>query len=117
MIHNFQKAVNHRRNRTLLLTDSKRNANLLEYRYEDTGETIVVPNIWYNQTNDMQSSFLLFQAEQAIEKADVWSKTPPANTSSTTITETIAGYIKQANVHQQNARFLQMGCSLSIYRC
>jgi len=115
-INNFQQIVDHSRIRILLTTDPKKTRQL-EYRYTDTMETVVVPNIWYNQTNDMQANFLLFQAEQAIAKANVWSKSPPANTSSTTIAETFAGYTKQANRLKQNAQSLQMGCSLSFYRC
>jgi len=114
MIRDFQQVVDYSRNRILLTTNPKETAQL-EYRYTDTGETVSVPNIWYNQTNDMLADFFLFQAEQFIAKANVLSKSLPANVVETT--ETIADYMKQANVYQQNARFLQMGCSLSIYRC
>jgi len=113
MIHNFQQAVDHNRNKTLLTINPKKAAQL-EYRYTDTGETIVVPNIWYNQTNDMLADAFLFQAEQFIEKAKVLSTTPPENVDRTNITETIDEYYGQAKVYRQNARFLQMGCFLNV---
>jgi len=62
----------------------------------------------------MLAGVWLFQAEQFMAKANILSTTPPENVDRTNITEKIEEYYEQAKVYQQNARFLQMGCSLSI---
>jgi len=112
--NNFQEVVDRRRPRRLLTTNPLRTFRL-EYEYTDTGETVCVPNIWYNQTDDMLADSWLFDAERYIERAEVLSTTPPDDVDATTIAETIADYTKQAKVYRQNARFVRMGCSLSIY--
>jgi hypothetical protein len=39
----------------------------LQYRYTDTGETVTVPNIWYNQTFEMRMSWWSFELQRRIE--------------------------------------------------
>jgi hypothetical protein len=57
----------------------------LQYQYLDTGETVTVPNVWYNQPATLRVMATLHQAEvcdrhaKGLELAPVKSLTPAAN--------------------------------------
>lgn len=44
----FQQGIDSKRPHTLLTIDTRFSGSL-SYRYEDTGQVVSVPNIWYNQ--------------------------------------------------------------------
>ena len=41
-----------------LLTESPRKGSTLLYRYDDSGEQVAVPNIWYNQPFTVRADYL-----------------------------------------------------------
>ncbi len=41
-----------------------RRLGCLTYQYEDTGETVTVPNVWYNQTVQMRLDWWRFEAQR-----------------------------------------------------
>lgn len=46
--------------------DPSRQGNLT-YRYLDTGELTLVPNVWYNQTREMRVSWWIFEASRVAQ--------------------------------------------------
>lgn len=59
-----------------LLTEDTRKAPLLEYRYEDTGETVQAPNIPCNQPVRTRIEALQFGLDQAARGLDAKLKAP-----------------------------------------
>lgn len=53
----------------------------LRYQYEDTGETVRVPNVWYNQTGQMRVAALRWEAAELREKAERTEKFPDTRLS------------------------------------
>ena len=68
MQKNFTKSVDQNRPHTCLTADPK-NSGQLEYRYDDTGETVVVPNVWYNQSFRTRANVMVWDAERYIQSA------------------------------------------------
>lgn len=60
-----------------LLTENPLRSGTLEYRYDDTGEPVLVPNIWYNQTSSMRVGALRFDAKTAEDTAERYERNPP----------------------------------------
>lgn len=76
----FQQAVDAARPHTLLTANPKFSGSLL-YRYDDTGETITVPHIWYNVTTPMRVAAVRADAQLAIDNAVRFATNPPFPTS------------------------------------
>lgn len=72
----FSQSLDASRPHTLLTENPKRSANLV-YRYDDTGETALVPNIWYNQTFQVRAEAVRWDAMRAEEKATEYEAGPP----------------------------------------
>lgn len=65
-----------------LLTRNVRRSGQLTYRYEDTGEEIDVPNVWYNQTYQMRVNYLRSLAADKEAAAESFERHPiPSNLS------------------------------------
>lgn len=64
-----------------LLTENPEYAAQLVYRYADTGETISVPNVWYNQTPAYRVMCLLARAEYFRHKAETFLQVPDSRMS------------------------------------
>lgn len=58
----FQESIDATRPHTLMTTDAKFSGQL-DYRYDDTGEIVMVPNIWYNQTFKERVAWIRYQAQ------------------------------------------------------
>lgn len=52
----FEQSLDKTRPRVLVLPANARKSHTLHYRYTDTGEEVVVPNVWYNQTSAGQAA-------------------------------------------------------------
>lgn len=73
---NFRQSLDRERPHKLLDTTPNGQPTKLEpnrrhqlvYQYTDTGDTVVVPNVWYNQTVAMRSSHTRWLAEQREER-------------------------------------------------
>lgn len=76
MRSDFSQALDFTRPHTLLTENSKRSGNL-EYRYDDTGESTLVPNIWYNQTYQVRVEAIRWDAKLADERAAQYDRNPP----------------------------------------
>ena len=61
----FQQSVDWSRPVELLTEDTKWSGSLV-YRHTDNGETVTVPNIWYNQPASVRASTERFNAEREI---------------------------------------------------
>lgn len=68
MSQNFQQSIDATRPHTLL-TPSTQFSGSLEYRYDDTGEVVSVPNIWYNQPFQARVGWIRYQAQLAEDAA------------------------------------------------
>lgn len=73
---NFSQSIDTSRPHTLLTENMKRSGTL-EYRYDDTLETVLVPNVWYNQTWQVRVEAVRFDATRADEQAQKYEKNPP----------------------------------------
>jgi hypothetical protein len=49
---------------------SPNRCSTLQYRYLDTGETVTVPNIWYNQTLDMRVDYWAWHLDNVREQLE-----------------------------------------------
>jgi hypothetical protein len=58
----FAQSLDRSRSRTLLTSHPSRSPDL-QYRYDDSGQTVTVPNIWYNQTIEARVGHLRWQAQ------------------------------------------------------
>ena len=65
---NFSQSLDKERPHTLLTKNPKR-SSCLNYRYDDTQEEAVVPNIWYNQTYQTRVESVRWDALQCEEHA------------------------------------------------
>lgn len=59
----FDSRLDRTRPRTLL-TALRQHAARLRYRYDDTGQTVTVPSLWYNQSIDARVAQLSWDAGQ-----------------------------------------------------
>lgn len=64
----FQQSVDWSRPVELLTENTKWSGSLV-YRHTDNGETVTVPNIWYNQPASMRAQAERWGAEREIEQA------------------------------------------------
>ena len=71
----FAQAIDADRLHTLLTKDVKRSGSLL-YRYDDTQETVTVPNIWYNQPYLARAEAVRWEAQILDEQAERFAKNP-----------------------------------------
>lgn len=76
MRSNYAQSLDVARPYTLLTENAKR-SGILEYRYDDTLETVLVPNVWYNQTWQMQVETVRFEAARAESQTQTYERTPP----------------------------------------
>lgn len=64
----FQPFLNRDRPHELLALHHDPKSGSLRYRYTDTGEEVVVPNAWYNQTREMRLSYWAYEVDQAHQR-------------------------------------------------
>lgn len=74
----FAQSVDPDRPHTLLTENTRFSGSLL-YRYDDTGETVSVPNIWYNQTFDARVAYVRYEAQMQDAHAARYENNPPYN--------------------------------------
>lgn len=78
----------------------------LKYRYLDSGELVVVPNLWYNQTPEMRAQSYEAQAVQLDQLADAMSRRASYLMLPQEMRELLAHYKQQAVAFRaQAARF------------
>lgn len=77
---NFAQCLDVQRPHTLI-TDGPNRSGTLEYRYDDTAETVVVPNIWYNQTWQVRAAAARYEASAIDERAHRYEQLPPGGVS------------------------------------
>lgn len=75
---NFEQCIDVNRPHTLL-TENTQHCGLLLYRYDDTGESVTVPSIWYNQHFEVRVESLLFEATRTQERGEKFMANPPLN--------------------------------------
>lgn len=76
----FAQALNADRPHTLLTSNPKRSGTLA-YRYDDTGEVVRVPNIWYNQTFQTRVATIRWDAQVLDDQAAMFEQHPPLGMS------------------------------------
>jgi hypothetical protein len=76
---NFAQALDRSRPRTLL-TARLETAGHLQYRYQDTGKTVTVPNTWYNQPVEARVEHWRRRADEHDVLAARLMKDPPVRT-------------------------------------
>lgn len=64
-----------------LLTKSVEKSDILQYRYNDTGEILSVQNVWYNQPFDVRAASLARTAQILTSCADEFEKRSAASTT------------------------------------
>lgn len=91
MRSNFSQSLDRTRP-SVLVTPGKiaQKQHQLEYRYTDTDEIVLVPNIWYNQTVAMRVGFYRFCVKREFEYAEQLKKSPPVDTEPEVIEREIA---------------------------
>lgn len=95
MRKDFSQALDSSRPHTLLTENPKRSADLV-YRYDDTGETALVPNIWYNQTFQVRAEAIRWDAMRAEERAIKYEAGPPYGMSAATAADIARRYREYA---------------------
>jgi hypothetical protein len=76
----FQQSIDAGRPHTLLTKDVRVSGSL-EYRYDDTGQRVSVPNIWYNQCYQTRVAAINSQADLCEGQAKQYLKSPPYQVS------------------------------------
>lgn len=91
----FQQFLDVARPHTLL-TENPREAMRILYRYEDTGETVLVPNVWHNQTYQMRIAQIRFDASLNDDLADRIESDPPTGLSPSAVKDIARRYRERA---------------------
>lgn len=91
----FHQSVDASRPHVLLTLDLARSGSL-HYRYNDTGEEIEVPNIWYNQPYVDRVAELRRQAQLQNESATKFLKYPPLDWSVEAVNNVVNRYRSRA---------------------
>lgn len=86
-----------------LLTTNPRRSGQLEYRYDDTGEVITVPNAWYNQSFQTRGVMLRWQADEALRHADHFRANPPFDCSMAVADDLVRRYQARAELFRSEA--------------
>lgn len=102
MITPFQQSLDKARPHTLL-TSNPKTCGSLDYRYDDTQETVRVPNIWYNQPSYLIVSYLRWKAQVKDESADSLLKYPPPKLTVEIISNIVNQYRASANLFRSEA--------------
>lgn len=84
----FTQSLDADRAHTLLTKNTKQSGSL-EYRYDDTGEIVTVPNIWYNQTFQERVAAVRWDASLEDERATKMEKNPPHNMSRDAVSQIV----------------------------
>lgn len=91
----FAQCIDVSRPHSLLTVDPRRSGNLV-FKYEDTGEFVRVPNVWYNQTFQVRVSAVLWDADCAEEWAARMLARPPLGLSPAAVSNIAARYRARA---------------------
>lgn len=80
-----------------LLTKNVQFSGSLLYRYDDTQETVTVPNIWYNQTYQVRAESIRWDAKVQDDKAASFAKNPqPCNLSPAAVADIVGRFRARA---------------------
>jgi hypothetical protein len=79
-----------------LLTENTRHSGFLESRCDDTGEMVLVPNIWYNQTYQVRVEAIRWDARIAEEQAERNEKYPPLGMSQAAAADMVRRFRERA---------------------
>lgn len=111
----IEQSIDPARPHTLLTGDIRRSGSLV-YRYDDTGETVSVPNIWYNQPFDARVSVVRWDAEKQAEHAAQIKKYPPFGLSPSAVADLARRYLERAaRIRAEAARMEAAGeCSRPV---
>lgn len=109
MYPNFAQVLDIHRPHTLLTTNARR-SGVLEYRYDDTQETVIVPNIWYNQTWQTRVEAIRFDAFLAEEQAQKYEKNPPRGVTPKMAADIARRYRKRAARIRSEADRMAAAC-------
>ena len=94
-----------------LLTESPRKSSTLLYRYDDSGEQVAVPNIWYNQPFTVRADYLDWIASLRVEAAEALEKRPPADLQPHAAKLLAESYREQAvKLRSASQRLMAVGC-------
>ena len=94
-----------------LLTESPRKSSTLLYRYDDSGEQVAVPNIWYNQPFTVRADYLDWIASLRVEAAQELEKRPPAGLQPHAAKLLAESYREQAvKLWSASQRLMAAGC-------
>jgi hypothetical protein len=91
----LNQSIDYKRPHTLL-TKSQKQAGSLLYRYDDTQEVTLVPNIWYNQPYMARVEYMRWRANLHYANAEKVLTSPPKGLSSKDISELISRCRTQA---------------------
>lgn len=91
----FHQSVDSDRPHTLLTEDTRHSGSLV-FRYDDSGELITVPNIWYNQTYLARVSAVRFYAQRQREFADRMMRNPPFQHTQSAVDDIVRRIIQRA---------------------
>jgi hypothetical protein len=103
---NFEQCIDVNRPHTLL-TENTQHCGSLLYRYNDTGESVTVPNIWYNQTYQVRVQSLLFEAARTQEMGEKFMANPPSRMSAEAAQNIGLRYLERAERIRSEARRMQ----------
>ena len=94
-----------------LLTESPRKSPTLLYRYDDSGEEVTVPNLWYNQPFSVRADYLGWLASLREEAAEALEKRPPAGLQPHAVKLLAESYREQAvKLRSASQRLMAAGC-------
>jgi hypothetical protein len=106
MAVNFQQSLDIDRPHSLLTEDTKRSASL-RYRYDDTHEEVLVPNIWYNQTYKDRVGYFRFLAQTKEDSAAKFAKYAPVGMSSEEVVRMVSKLKEQAEKIRSEAKRME----------
>lgn len=92
----FEQSVDVSRPHTLLTINTRAHGSLL-YRYDDTGEAVTVPNIWYNQPYLTRVGAVLYEADRRDEFATRIESCPPLHVSRDSAADIARRFRERAN--------------------
>lgn len=102
----FEQSLDVCRPHTLLTLNTKRSGQLL-YRYDDSGELIRVPNVWYNQTADVRAAAVRWDAAQQFRMADEIEARPPLDMTRSAAAQIAARYRERGRRIEGEARRME----------
>lgn len=86
----------------------------LVYQYTDTGDTVVVPNVWYNQTPAMRAGYARFLAQQREDRVEAMRRNTPLGWTEWMVDNVAPRMLANAAKLREHADKLEAG-TVTIY--